>query len=58
MVAIVDKDLCTGCGACVDSCPVEAISMSAEDLAVVDPDTCVDCGDCVEICPVDAISLE
>ncbi|WP_406657221.1 4Fe-4S binding protein [Methanolobus sp. ZRKC2] len=58
MTAIVDKDLCTGCGVCVDSCPVEAISMNSEDLAVVDPETCVDCGDCVEICPVEAISLE
>jgi ferredoxin len=58
MVAIVNKDLCTGCGQCVDSCPVEAISMNDNDIAVVDPDTCVDCGDCVDICPVDAISME
>jgi ferredoxin len=58
MVAIVDKDLCTGCGQCVDSCPVEAISMNDNDIAVVDPDTCVDCGDCVDICPVDAISMK
>ncbi len=58
MVAIVDKDLCTGCGQCVDSCPVEAISMNDNDIAVVDPDTCVDCGDCVNVCPVDAISMK
>ena len=58
MVAIVDKDLCTGCGQCVDSCPVEAISMNDNDIAVVDPDTCVDCGDCVDVCPVDAISMK
>ncbi|KXS42248.1 4Fe-4S binding protein [Methanolobus zinderi] len=58
MTAIVDKDLCTGCGACVDSCPVEAISMNDQDLAEVDAEACVDCGDCVEICPVEAISLE
>jgi len=58
MVAIVDKDLCTGCGQCVDSCPVEAISMNDNDIAVVNPDTCVDCGDCVDICPVDAISMK
>ena len=58
MVAIVNKDLCTGCGQCVDSCPVEAISMNDNDIAVVDSDTCVDCGDCVDVCPVDAISME
>ncbi|MBP2031087.1 ferredoxin [Methanohalophilus levihalophilus] len=57
MPAIVDKDICTGCESCVDSCPVEAISMK-DNLAEVDPDTCVDCGDCVEICPVEAITLE
>ncbi|MDP2216775.1 MAG: 4Fe-4S binding protein [Methanolobus sp.] len=57
MPAIVDKDLCTGCVACVDSCPVEAISMNGKDLAVVDAEACVDCGDCVDTCPVDAISM-
>ncbi len=58
MPAVVDKDTCTGCEQCVDACPVEAISMNAEDVAVVDPDACVDCGDCVDICPVEAITLE
>ncbi|MEZ5336040.1 MAG: 4Fe-4S binding protein [Methanolobus sp.] len=58
MPAVVDKSTCTGCGVCVDSCPVEAISMSDDDIAVVNPDECVDCGDCVEICPVEAITLK
>ena len=58
MPAIVDKDTCTGCEICVDSCPVEAISMTSENLAFVDPETCIDCGDCVDVCPVEAISLE
>ncbi|WP_094226583.1 ATP-binding protein [Methanolobus psychrotolerans] len=58
MPAIVDKNACTGCEQCVNSCPVEAISMTDEDVAVVDPDACVDCGDCVDVCPVEAITLE
>ncbi len=58
MPAVVDKNTCTGCEQCVDSCPVEAISMNEEDIAVVDPDECVDCGDCVDVCPVEAITLE
>jgi ferredoxin len=56
MAAVVDAQVCTGCGACVDSCPCEAISM--DDKAVIDADTCVDCGACVDECPVEAISME
>ena len=57
MAAVVDKDTCTGCGACVDSCPVEAISMDG-DVAVVSADDCIDCGACVGECPVEAISMD
>jgi ferredoxin len=55
MAAIVDKETCTACGACVDACPVDAIKM--EEKAIVNADTCTDCGVCVEECPVDAITL-
>jgi ferredoxin len=53
--AVVDRDTCIGCEACVGVCPVEAISM-AEGKAQVDPDTCIECGACVSTCPVSAIS--
>jgi ferredoxin len=56
MAAVVDSGKCTGCGACVESCPVEAISM--DEKAKVDPETCVDCGACVDECPVEAISMK
>jgi len=55
MAAVVDQETCTGCGACVEACPVDAISL--DDKAKVDADTCIDCGTCVEECPVDAISM-
>ena len=55
MPAVVNKDTCISCSACVDACPVDAISMN--DKAKVDPDTCTDCGACVDECPVDAITL-
>lgn len=55
MAATVDQGTCTGCGACVDTCPVEAISM-ADDKAAIDAGACTDCGACVGECPVEAIS--
>ena len=52
----VDTQECTGCGICVDACPVEAISLN-DDRAVIDEDECTECGVCVDECPNDAISL-
>jgi len=57
MPAKVDPDTCTGCEACVDTCPVEAISMQ-DDIASVDEETCTDCESCVEVCPVEAITMQ
>lgn len=56
MAAKVDRKKCTGCGACVEVCPVEAIKM-VNDVAVIDENECTECGLCVDECPEDAISL-
>jgi len=56
MAVTIDKEKCTGCGACVEVCPVEALKL-VDDKSVVDPDTCIDCGTCVDECPVEAITL-
>ena len=55
-MAHVISDECIACGACLPSCPVDAISEG--DIYVIDADSCTDCGACVETCPVDAISAE
>jgi ferredoxin len=53
-----DPQLCTGCGTCVDQCPVSALSLSVTDhLPGVDKDTCIACFCCQEICPEKAITL-
>jgi uncharacterized protein (DUF362 family)/Pyruvate/2-oxoacid:ferredoxin oxidoreductase delta subunit len=52
----VDTKLCTGCGTCVDQCPVSALSMG-EQIPKVDADTCITCFCCQEICPEKAITL-
>ncbi len=57
MVAKVDKELCMGCGVCVESCPVDAIAIR-DDVAEVDASKCAGCGACVGECPTEAISLE
>jgi ferredoxin len=56
MSAKVNPDVCTGCEACVESCPVEAIKMAGEKAEI--GDECIDCGVCVSECPVEAIKME
>ena len=51
-----DPDKCTGCGQCVDICPVNAIEM-VEDLPIVDREWCIGCGVCAVPCPSSAIKL-
>ena len=56
--AVVDHDECTGCQACEEICPMNAIEMDREDIvARVDFDRCIGCGLCVTACAFDAISL-
>ncbi len=50
----IDKNKCTGCGACINVCPVSAIIMK-EGKAEIDMDKCIRCGKCHDVCPVDAI---
>ena len=51
------SDECIACGACVDGCPVGAITMEA-DKAKIDADACIDCGACNGVCPVGAPNQE
>ena len=51
----INRETCTGCGACVDSCPFGALKL-VDDIAVVD-DQCTACGACLDVCPVEALSL-
>jgi electron transfer flavoprotein alpha subunit len=53
---IIDEKTCTGCEACVPSCPFGALSLK-DNVAVVD-EKCTFCGACVDVCPVSAITLE
>ena len=51
-----DPELCTGCGLCMEQCPVSALSMP-EEVPVVDPEKCIACFCCQEMCPEKAMQL-
>jgi formate hydrogenlyase subunit 6/NADH:ubiquinone oxidoreductase subunit I len=50
----VNPENCTGCGNCVDSCPMEAIKL-VNDIATIDITKCGNCRVCVDDCPNEAI---
>ncbi len=52
-----DTDECSGCGDCMDICPVDALKMQ-EDLPVVDEEWCIGCGVCATVCPTDAARMK
>lgn len=55
--AVVDEDVCRGCGVCLDRCRFDALSLSDEGLAVIDPWRCESCGACARVCDLDAIGF-
>lgn len=55
--AVVDEDVCVGCGACASACPFEAITWSDFGLPIVNVEACTGCGICAATCPVAAMQL-
>ena len=51
---IVDNNICLHCGACVGTCPSNAIFLQETSTIVFLPG-CSECGLCVTVCPVGAI---
>jgi len=62
----IEEGVCTGCGRCVNICPVEAMTLiSANDpkrpkrkLARLNSSVCLGCGLCVRGCPEKAVRLK
>ena len=55
--AIVDKNYCVACGACIKECPKKAIKIQKGLFAEVDLQNCVGCGKCEKICPASVITM-
>ena len=50
----IDKNKCTGCQACLQVCPVEAISMK-KGKAEINMEKCIKCGKCHDVCLQEAV---
>lgn len=56
MIALHDREACTGCTACAMVCPVQCIQMVPDQegflYPVMDTQACIHCGRCERACPV------
>lgn len=57
-LAVVDQDLCTSCGACLERCYFGALHVDEKEQTMVEGEKCLGCGLCRIVCPVEAISLQ
>jgi ferredoxin len=57
-LAVMDKEICSGCGTCVERCPMDAITLDDDGKAARDEARCLGCGVCARFCPEGAISLQ
>lgn len=55
--AVIDPDLCTGCGICDTWCRFDAINVLAGHTRIVNPFSCEGCRLCARFCPENAIAL-
>lgn len=53
----IDKDVCTGCGDCIITCPTDALELVSGTAVITNSTACNYCAECETICPVDAIAL-
>jgi len=57
IIAVIDENLCVGCGTCVALCQYSAIKKDEKGIARVTDVLCKGCGSCAASCPERAITL-
>jgi len=60
LIAVINEDKCTWCGACEEACPFDAILKADKDgrvVAQINNAVCKGCGMCLPVCEPDAIDL-
>ena len=55
--ALVDRQCCVACGACVKACPKGALCIWKGCYADANPGKCVGCGLCSKTCPAGCITI-
>ncbi|MEW6076490.1 MAG: 4Fe-4S binding protein [Thermodesulfobacteriota bacterium] len=55
-MASVDPETCTGCGACVSRCQMEALTL-VDDVVSLTEIYCIGCGNCASVCPSGALKM-
>ena len=53
----LDRELCNGCGRCIEVCPHEVFVMEDAKARIADRASCMECGACANNCEPGAITV-
>ncbi len=53
----LDETKCTGCGRCIDVCPLRVLSINNKKAVIETRDKCIECGACQRNCAFNAITV-
>jgi len=57
LVAIIDKEKCSGCAICANMCPLQIIKIKDEKAVIDELSKCDGLGGCARMCPQNAIEM-